>query len=212
MTRTTFYLIRHGESESNRRRVFTGWKNFPLTDLGVTQAKLVASALPRVDVIYSSDLDRAVMTARQISNRFSIPVLLSKNLREINAGAWEGLSYDKLVERYPDTYGTWVEDIGHACPDDGESVAEMGDRVLSALRELADRYPGKKICVVTHATPIRAIRCMAETGSVDGLSEIPWATNASITVCEFGEGKMHVKTYGMDTHLGKLKTNLVGNV
>ena len=212
MTRTTFYLIRHGESETNRRRVFTGWKNFPLTDLGVTQAKLVAAALPRVDLIYSSDLDRAVMTARQIGNRFSIPILLSKNLREINAGAWEGLSYDKLMERYPDSYDTWVTDIGHAQPDGGESVKQMSDRVLSALRELADRYPGKKICIVTHATPIRAIRCVAERGNVDDLKDIPWATNASVTVCEFGEAKPHIITYGADAHLGKLKTNLVGRV
>ena len=211
---TTLYLIRHGESEANFARVFTGSSNFPLTDKGMWQAKMAAEYLKdkKIDLVYASPLNRAYNTGKAVSDLLNIPIIPVDGLKEINAGVWEGRKFDDLETEYPDTYHTWRNDIGNARPDGGESVAELYDRVVKTISEIAKQNNGKNIAIASHATPIRAFGGYCFGIKKENLRELPWPANAAITKVEFDGEKFINIEYGFEGHLGDAVTKLPKNV
>ena len=148
---TTLLLIRHGESRANRDGFFAGQTDVPLEERGLLQAQVTASFLVRsytVDAVYASDLRRAYDTGKAVAQLLGKPVILEPMLREICAGQWQGMPFDRLVAQYPKEYLVWRTDIGKCqCPD-GESVAQLGVRVLEALTRIARENPGKTVVVL----------------------------------------------------------------
>lgn len=212
---TRLILIRHGESEANKQDRFAGWSDPDLQDKGVEQAKITAKFIKenfKVDKIYSSDLKRAYKTALCLADELGLEVTKSKNLREIRAGKWENMKFADIMEQYPDEYNTWINHIGKARCTDGESVKELASRVMKGLTEIAQGNEGKTVAIATHATPIRASQSVIQTGSVDEMENISWATNASVTVYEYEDGTWTVSVSSLDKHLEGIKTKLPSNV
>lgn len=212
--KTTLILVRHGYSVSNDQKYFTGNLDIPLTETGRMQAEKCAEYLKDVkaDFIYSSDLSRAMDTAAPISLRLSLPVIPDSGLREIFAGKWEGVPFAELEKRYPDTYRTWRENIGMAVCDGGESVADFSKRIKSAVTEIACRHPGKTVVIATHATPIRVLCTLAKGLPIERMAEIPWVSNASVSVFEYENGVFTIVREDITEHLGDMKTALPKNV
>lgn len=211
---TRLIVIRHGFSEANMAHKFAGHSDFPLTDIGVLQAKQCAEALKleKIDAIYASDLKRAFGTAVPVADAHGLPITAHKGLREIFAGDWEGNTFNCLEEKYSQSYEVWKKDIGNAHPDGGESVAELYDRVIAALQEIAEENQGRTVCIATHATPIRAL-CTAAAGlGAQSMRQIPWTANASISLFEYENGKFRAIYTSRDEHLGDLKTKFPSNV
>lgn len=204
----TIIMVRHGESETNVRKVFTGQLDAPLTDAGRQQAKLMAQYLDRykVDKIYASSLERAVETARAIALRQNCPVEKRDELMEINSGLWQGLTFTEIAEKYPQNYALWKENIGSATPEEGETCAQLYQRVIAFLNMLLAGAE-ETVCLVCHATPIRMMESFILAGSVDGAQEIPWVPNASVTVYQF-DGNFREIERGTCDFLGDLRTNL----
>ena len=212
---TTFLLIRHGESEANRNSVFAGHYNANLEPRGVEQANSTARYIAgnyKVDKIYASDLNRAYDTACALSELIGIEIIPDENLREISAGKWEGVKFTDIHNMYPDEYELWLNHIGKSTCVDGESVAHLGKRVYDTLTKIAEENDGKTIAVATHATPIRAMQSIVETGSVDDMENIPWVSNASVSVFEFDGASWRILSLSVDEHLGDLRTTLPKNV
>lgn len=212
---TTLLLIRHGESEANRNKVFGGQINPDLQERGVMQAELTAKFIAEnyeVDKIYSSDLKRAYRTAEPLSKLLNIEIKKEKRLREIYAGKWEGMKFDDLKRTYPDEYNVWLTDIGNAVCTDGETVKELSERISDSLTEIAEQNNGKTVVVTTHATPIRVIQSLIETGGLSEMKNIPWVTNASVTEITYNNGEWIMIKASKDEHLEELKTNLPANV
>ena len=204
----TIIMVRHGESETNVRKVFTGQLDAPLTDAGRQQAKLMAQYLDayKVDKIYASSLERAMETARAIALRQNCPVENRDELMEINSGLWQGLTFTEIAEKYPQNYALWKENIGSATPEEGETCAQLYQRVIAFLNMLLASAE-ETVCLVCHATPIRMMESFIRTGSVDGAQEIPWVPNASVTVYQF-DGNFREIERGTCDFLGDLRTNL----
>jgi broad specificity phosphatase PhoE len=212
---TTFLMIRHGESQSNRLNLFTGQGNVDLEENGVRQAELTADFLAeqyRIDAIYASDLLRAFRTRKALGDRIGLSVQTDKGLREIAAGLWESRNYALIRQEYPADYDVWLHDVGHARPTGGESVAELAVRVRKTLEAIAARHDGQTVAVATHATPIRTLQCFVQTGSLDAMKEIPWVSNASVTEFFFENGEWRIGAISRDAHLGELRTTLAKNV
>ncbi len=211
---TTFYLIRHGESEANLARIFTGSSNFKLTEKGQAQAKLAAEFLKdkNIDAVYASPLNRAYNTGKAVSDLLDIPLYTNDGLKEINAGIWEGKKFDDLETEFLENYYIWRNDIGKAAPDGGETVAELYDRVVSAVISIAEENDGKNIVLATHATPVRALGAYAMGITKENLKDISWAGNASITTVKYENGKFFDVEYGFIGHLGDIATGLPSNV
>jgi len=143
---TTFYFVRHGESEGNAAGVFTGQSDSPLTARGRQQAATVADELEKVkfDRIVSSDLSRTRDTAEVIAKRLGIPVEIIPELREIDVGDRTGKSFDE-ARGLPN----WNDD-GFVSWPGGESLDQVLARTLGTIDRLTRESPGKTILVVGH--------------------------------------------------------------
>ena len=204
----TVIMVRHGQSESNVKKTFTGQLNALLTQTGREQALRMAQYLDkyRIDKIYVSSLERAVETAQPIALRQNCPMEKRDELMEINSGLWQGLTFTEIAERYPQTYEAWRENIGLATPDGGETCKQLYDRVTAFFKKVLEE-PEETICLVCHATPIRMMESFILAGSADGAQEISWVPNASVTVYEY-DRKFTVIERSTCDFLGELCTNL----
>ena len=207
---TTLICVRHGQSESNLAKRFTGQTETVLTPLGHAQAENTARFLHEypIDVIYSSDLERAMQTAEPTAKDHGLEIIPNRELREIFAGEWEGLLYATLTERFPESYRRWREDVGHAHPDGGESALALGRRVSSEVDRLLAKHQGQCIALFTHATPLRMLACRWFGRPFEDAASVPWCNNASVSVIEYeDDGSFQVLLYGYDEHQGKDSTH-----
>ena len=208
------YLIRHGESTSNVNKTFTGQGDAPLTEQGRQQAACIQSYFLgiHIDRILSSDLTRAMETAKPLSMVSRVPVEPMAALREIWGGKWEGERFSELETLYPEDYALWRKDIGNSRPTGGESIRELCDRVCSAVEAIQRAEPEKTIVITTHAVPIRAMLTKWLAGDVTAMQDIPWVPNASITKVDFVDGQFKPVEIGITSHLQGMVTNLPGKI
>jgi probable phosphoglycerate mutase len=153
---TTLLLARHGETDWNREGRFQGHADPPLNDLGRAQARELADRLERerLGAIYASPLRRAYETAEIVGSAHGLAVRSVSALREVDVGSWSGLTRPEIESRFPAGYRRWL-DYGHGW-DDGETYAELAERVVPALLAIAARDGAAPVLAVTHGGPIRA--------------------------------------------------------
>jgi broad specificity phosphatase PhoE len=146
---TTLVLVRHGETPANLERVWHGSTDTPLSERGLAQARHVAERLaasePRPSFLYTSPLQRAVHTAREIGGVLGLAPQVDAELSEYALGSWEGRSYRELLER-EDFWGRIARDPDFA-PEGGESVRQVAERFARAVARCGGSPP---------ATPARA--------------------------------------------------------
>jgi broad specificity phosphatase PhoE len=181
---TTFYFVRHGESEGNAAHVFTGQTDSPLTARGRQQAESVADELAKVkfDRIVSSDLARARDTATVIAKRHRVPVEVVPELREIDVGDRTGKTFDE-TRGLPN----WNDDGFVAWPG-GETLDLVLARTLGAIDRLTRESPGKTILVVGHGG-VNRILLSHFLGVLPKLDRTPGG-NTNISVVHT-DGKVH---------------------
>ena len=157
-------MVRHGETDWNREDRFQGHSDPPLNDRGRSQARALAQALGGLEAaaLYSSPLARAHETAIILAERLRLEVQMRDDLREVDVGSWSGLTRSEAEARFPAGYRRWLE-FGHGW-DDGETYQELGLRVLSEVRRIAEDHPGERVVAVTHGGPIRS--ALAASGGV----------------------------------------------
>ncbi|MEE1224689.1 MAG: histidine phosphatase family protein [Clostridia bacterium] len=212
---TTVILIRHGESEANREDIFAGHLNVDLMPKGVEQAQKTAQYIVEnytVDKIYASDLKRAYKTGKTLADKLGMEIIVDKRFREIDAGEWDGIKFNELGDKYAEEFRIWRDDIANAKCTGGESVEDLRKRVFGAATEVAENNDGKTVVIATHATPIRVMQTYVQMGSLEKMNDIPWVSNASVSVFEYDNGKWTCKAVSVDKHLGDLVTALPSNV
>lgn len=207
---TKLYIVRHGQSTANLGNVFLGQHNLDLTELGAIQAKKTANYLKdkKVDVIFSSDLTRAVDTAKQTAELVGLPINIDIGLREIDGGLWEEVHFNTLKEKYYDNFVAFTTDIGNSKIDGGESVAELYYRFLNAVTNIAKNNDGKTVFIFSHATCIRCFGAHCMGLGLEKMQELPWPNNASVTEVEYDNGEFKMIKYGNDEFMGEIKTGL----
>lgn len=156
-------LARHGETDWNAERRYQGIQDIPLNARGMAQAAALAERLAkeRVDAIYASDLQRARGTAQAIAAPRGLPVRADPRLREIAFGAWEGLTYDEIQAQYPADLARWLADPEGCPPPGGESLAQLGERVESLMRDIAAEHRHQTVLVVAHGGSLQTLLCLA---------------------------------------------------
>lgn len=202
---TTLIVVRHGQSVSNLNQCFTGQNETPLTDLGRAQAEATARYLDRFCIhrIYSSDLSRAMDTAKPTAKRQGVDIEMRPALREIYAGEWEMQPYTVLREKYRASYERWLKDLGRAHPEGGESTQELAARVFTEVDRILGENRGKTVAIFTHATPTRMLACRWFGIPTLEAARVPFCTNASVSVVEYeDDGSFRLVQYGYDQHQG----------
>lgn len=154
------WLARHGQTAWNEQGRFCGHTDVPLSTLGRRQARTLASQLQQMPIaaIYSSDLSRARETAKIIAKKRQIEIISSSAWREINFGAWEGLMYAEIAASFNDQLGFFTNPE-HDAPPQGETLTEVLQRVIPALKEILHHKHDEAIVLVSHGGVIRGMLC-----------------------------------------------------
>jgi probable phosphoglycerate mutase len=177
-------LWRHGQTEWNLLGRLQGQTDVPLDAVGsqqaLTMARLLAALHP--SAIVSSDLSRAVETARALADIVKLDIALDEGLRETFVGTWQGLTDEEIRERFPEEYAAWREDHYHQRRGGGEVEAEVAERAVAAIERALKAVPDRgTLVVVTHGGTARVsiARLLglpaAYTGVLGGLSNCSWS-------------------------------------
>lgn len=146
------FLVRHGETLHNVAGIAQGWNDSALSERGERQVRALGERLTSLapTSIYSSPLGRAMSTARVIADITGLDIHTLDDLREMNYGTWEGMSFLDVRRDYADHYHRWIEDPEYPCPE-GESHHDVLRRMERAFASVNSRRP----VIVTHGTAIR---------------------------------------------------------
>jgi ribonuclease H / adenosylcobalamin/alpha-ribazole phosphatase len=170
-TPTTLILLRHGTTDHTLAKLFSGsgGADPQLNADGQAQAARAGDWLRRwrslshdaqlnetISEVRTSPLRRCRETAEVVANRLRLKLNVDKDLAEADFGAWDGLTYPDVQERWPEEFAAWVGSTAVA-PPGGESIDSVAARASGALHGLLDKYPGETVVVVSHVTPIKMI-------------------------------------------------------
>jgi len=201
--KTKLIIVRHAEAVGNKIREFHGWTDEGITEKGKLQASIAAERLKNihVDVIYSSSMKRTMETAGYIAEAKNLPIIPVDDLKEINGGLWEGMTWRELARKYPDEYDIWENKPHLLQMPEGESMEGFQQRVVSAVMRILEKEAGKNILIVTHGTVIRVLLCRFKELPLEDMVKIPWCDNTAITAGIWENGKFHIEAEGDCSHL-----------
>jgi broad specificity phosphatase PhoE len=203
LPRLRLIFIRHASSRWNDERRIQGQLDPPLSEKGREQAARLAERLRGCSFarFYSSDLQRAVETARAVSAVIEAEPELTADLREVGLGEWEGLTRDDIVKRYPEEWRRWVEEPSWDIVPGGEGADVFEARVGNFLTRLTAEQKSGDVLLVTHGGVIQVAILRLLRRRSHGL--FPFVIqNTSLTVLEGEPNRMVVARVNDTWHLG----------
>jgi broad specificity phosphatase PhoE len=195
---TVTLLLRHGQTPLSVQKRYAGRSDVPLTDTGVLQAAAAAKRLASagIGVIVTSPLLRAARTAQEVAEVTGAPVLTDEGFRETDFGAWEGLTFAEVRQRWPAEMTAWLADPA-VPPPGGESLAEVSARVTDTLHRVLAGREQQTILIVSHVTPIKTLVAAALLAppaalyrmhlDVAALCEIDWYADGPAVLRSFND-------------------------
>lgn len=150
---TEIIFVRHGETQGNFDGLFHGRTDLPLTALGRRRAEMVASRLSTEQSIaglYTSPLQRALVTAEIIGERLALQPEVESRLTEIDFGELEGVSFQRFATEFPEVLQSFQSGRRDVAFPGGESMITFHARVGMAMVDLLAAHAGQRIIVVAH--------------------------------------------------------------
>ncbi len=199
---TRLLLVRHGATEFNSSMRFTGHSQMSLNDVGSRQADKLAGKLAgeKIDIACTSDLRRAMDTTQAACRDREIEVLICPELREIDYGDCEGLTFKEISIRFPEVVEPW---LGHSLDltfPGGEKLAGFIERVDGFLDRLESNPQWRTVLLVSHGGVIPVLLCR-----LLGLSSDHWwqfrVDNASVSIVETKERRAILTLANDTSHL-----------
>lgn len=190
---TTIGLIRHGITEWNSLGKAQGASDIPLNKVGKKQASDIGDRLSQEekwDMLITSDLSRAIETAKIIGSKIDLPIShIDEKIREINCGEIEGTTEEERIQIWGDN---WRElDLGM------EKFGDVANRGINFIEEINSVYSGKRILVVSHG----ALIGLTLQHLLPERFPTTYIENASLTVLNYAEGKWDCILYNCTKHL-----------
>ena len=195
-------LVRHGKTDWNEIGMCQGISDVPLNNNGLEQASKLAISLKDVnlDVIYSSDLQRAITTAEKVAEYHDLNVNIEDDLREMDQGVFEGLEFTYIREKYSDVLKEWRESPETLILPGGESLTAVQDRAHRAIMKIFDEYNNKNVLVVSHNLTIITLLCKFSGKSMNNFRDY-MVSECSKTFVEVINGEFVVKSINDVSHL-----------
>ena len=189
MALTRVFLVRHCQASGNLDGVFQGSIDTDITQTGQQQLEQLRERfrLQKLDAVYSSPLLRARRTADAVNFYHGLPVRIEQDLREIDAGVWEGEKWSEFPVKYPEDTLNWNLYPWRFAPQGGEPMQQVYDRVWQVMQRIVCENPHSDIAVISHGCAIRNIMCHAYGYEIEQLGEIDWYEQTSVTTLEFDE-------------------------
>jgi ribonuclease H / adenosylcobalamin/alpha-ribazole phosphatase len=199
---TITFLLRHGQTPMSAQKRYAGVSDVPLTEVGVQQAAAAGQRLASagIAVIVTSPLRRAVRTAEEVAAATGAPVEADEGFRETDFGAWDGLTFAEVRERWPAEMTAWLADPAVA-PPGGESFADVSSRVNAALRRVLAGHHGQTVLIVSHVTPIKALVAAALLAPPPALYRMHLDVAALCQVDWYADGPAVLRSFNDTGHL-----------
>jgi len=170
---STIYLFRHGQSEFNLSKTFTGWLDAKLTPLGIEQAKALGEMLKdkTIDLSYSSSLSRAIDTLKEvlIYHPECRETIIDDRIIERSYGDLSGHTHAETIAQYgQEQFDKWHRGWTDKA-NNGESFADVELRVQSFIDDLKAKYSGQNLglAISAHGNSIRLFRKIMENASIE---------------------------------------------
>ncbi|WP_346622820.1 bifunctional RNase H/acid phosphatase [Blastococcus montanus] len=199
---TVTHLLRHGQTEHTPERRFSGRNDLPLSRTGRAEAEAAGERAAQlgIEVVVASPLRRTRETAEIVAARLGLPVEFDDDLRELDFGDLEGLTFDEARARHPLAVRRFMADVTVAAPG-GESIADVSTRLAGARRRILTRHAGRTVLVVSHVTPIKLLLA-AGLGTGDDVVHRVFLEAASLcTVAWSSDGRASVRLVNDTAHL-----------
>lgn len=154
-------LVRHGQTAWNKEERFRGRADLPLDETGIKQAEAAAQKLAGCEAtaIYSSPLQRTMMTAEPIADILGLTIQPLEGLIDIDYGAWQGLSTQEALEQDANLYQQWIQTPQNARFPDGEGLQDVRDRVETVIAKILSEHAGQTVILVSHVVVCRVFIC-----------------------------------------------------
>lgn len=174
MKRTRIHLIRHGEVEGFEEKRYNGQSDVALTPKGAAQFGFLQMRIQKypVTAVYCSDLTRCVEGATQIASGYELEPVTISELREIDAGDWQGMTWDEILKKHPKLWKKRLKDIVNTPFPNGENLVDVAERIRPVFRGLIEKHQGEEIVVVAHGGVNRIVLLDAIGAPLDSLFAI----------------------------------------
>ena len=200
------YFVRHGQTVWNVEKRFQGLSDSPLTELGITQAKLLGEKLKNIkfDTFYSTSLKRAYDTANYIKGNRKQKVEIFDDFVEISMGDMEGIKQEDFKKLYPEQVKNFFFNQLEYNPSSfgGESFLEVRERVIRGLNkfiELNKNY--ERVLVVSHGATLKTLLHYISGKDISTLSDEAIPKNTSYTIVKYQNGKFEITDFSNTSHL-----------
>lgn len=160
------YIMRHGETDDNTRRVLQGQKDNVLNENGKNQAREAGRELEGIvfDRIYVSPLIRAIQTAELATGRDRKEFIVEERIKEIGFGVLEGSCISDITPPYDNFF---KDPASYPAPEGGESLEELTERTKNFLDEIRGTLPGKNVLLISHGAAIHSIVYQIKKQTID---------------------------------------------
>ena len=185
------HLIRHGQTNWNKERRAQGQSESTLTDEGIAQALALGTRISshEYDAIFCSSSKRTRQTAQHAfagNPNAAAKIVYLDSLREIFLGPWEGTLYDEIERTDPDSYRHFWQEPHLFDVDGAESFAELQNRAVTQIHEIAQTNHGKKVAIISHGALIKSVICHALQKPIEQLWAPPNMHNCAHSIIQFG--------------------------
>lgn len=189
---TKLYIVRHPQAKGNALRIFQGFFNADVTELGEKQLDCVAEAFKDIhfDVIYTSPLLRAVKTAKAVNKYHNSKIIEYEGIIEINGGDLESKPWSYFEETYPQKYNEWKNEPYKFIAPNGESMQSVYTRAKASIKDIVKQNEGKTVVITSHGCTIRNMFCFLKGLKIENLNDVNWVENTGITLVEIDKDRV----------------------
>lgn len=192
---TRIHLIRHGQVAGFDQPRYNGQTDVALTDYGVEQYNRIRERLvdTKISACYTSDLTRCTTGAGIICQAFGIEPDARRELRELNIGVWEGLTWLEIRSTWPDGWQARLDDLVNYRVPGGENLLDVEGRVMPVINEVVARHKGEEVLVVGHGGVNRIVLLNAIGAPLSGMFNIEQNYGCYNIIDYYTDGRATVK-------------------
>jgi len=186
------YLLRHGQTDENRKGSYYGNLDINLNEVGISQGNKAKTFFNNIklDRVYVSDKIRTLEMAKLALGQKEIGIIQDNRLNETNFGDFEGKTYEEIKEAYPKECMRWRDNWKEFVPPNGESYIKLCERVKSFIEHIK-KLEEENILICAHSGVIRAIYCYVMDENIDLFWKFG-CKNGDISIIKYEYGNLYV--------------------
>jgi alpha-ribazole phosphatase len=186
------YLLRHGQTEENRKGTYYGNLDISLNATGISQGNKARAFFNDIELdrIYVSDKKRTLEMAKLVLGQTEIEIIQDNRINETNFGDFEGKTYEEIKELYPEACMCWENNWKEFVPPRGESYINLCERVKSFMEHIK-KLECDNVLISTHSGVIRAIYCYVMNENMDLFWKFG-SKNGDISIIKYEYGNLYI--------------------